>query len=291
MNVLMKKTVMGLMFWLVAVAAVYAQGKVLESKKFASKILNREVAYSIYLPEDYGVSERMYPVLYLLHGWSDNETSWLQMGNMKHIADSTIASGRATEMIIVMPDAGETWYVDSYDGKEMYEKMFFEELIPYVERTYRARSDRQYRAIAGLSMGGYGSFLYSLHHPDYFTACAPLSAAVYTDEMMEKSKGNVRGKLFDKLYGPGNLTEHWYKNSVLHLLENLPDAQRPDIYYYIDCGDEDTLLHGNNLIHELMQKKGIRHEFRVRDGGHTWTYWRTALPEVMQFVSARFNRS
>lgn len=291
MNVLMKKTVIGLMFWLVAVAAVYAQSKVLESKKFASKILNREVAYSIYLPDDYGVSERMYPVLYLLHGWSDNETSWLQMGNVKTIADGAIASGRATEMIIVMPDAGETWYIDSYDGKEMYEKMFFEELIPYIERTYRARPDRRYRAIAGLSMGGYGSFLYSLHHPDYFTACAPLSAAVYTDEMMEKSKGNVRGKLFDKLYGPGNLTEHWYKNSVLHLLENLPDAQRPDIYYYIDCGDEDTLLHGNNLIHELMQDKGIRHEFRVRDGGHTWTYWRTALPEVMQFVSARFNRS
>lgn len=287
----MKKTVIGLMFWLVAVAAVYAQSKVLESKKFASKILNREVAYSIYLPDDYGVSERMYPVLYLLHGWSDNETSWLQMGNVKTIADGAIASGRAREMIIVMPDAGETWYIDSYDGKEMYEKMFFEELIPYIERTYRARPDRRYRAIAGLSMGGYGSFLYSLHHPDYFTACAPLSAAVYTDEMMEKSKGNVRGKLFDKLYGPGNLTEHWYKNSVLHLLENLPDAQRPDIHYYIDCGDEDTLLHGNNLIHELMQKKGIRHEFRVRDGGHTWTYWRTALPEVMQFVSVRFNRS
>ncbi|MCC8172508.1 MAG: esterase family protein [Parabacteroides sp.] len=287
----MKKAMYGLMLWLVAVAAVHGQGKVLESKKFASKILNREVAYSIYLPEDYGTSERLYPVLYLLHGWSDNETSWLQMGNLKHIADSTIASGRATDMIIVMPDAGETWYVDSYDGKEKYETMFFEELIPYIESAYRARPDRQYRAIAGLSMGGYGSFLYSLHHPDYFTACAPLSAAVYTDEMMEKSKGNVRGKLFDKLYGPGNLTEHWYKNSVLRLLENLPDDRRPDIYYYIDCGDEDTLLHGNNLIHETMQKKGIRHEFRVRDGGHTWTYWRTALPEVMQFVSARFNRS
>lgn len=279
------------MLWLVAVTAAYGQGKVLESKKFASKILNREVAYSIYLPEDYGVSERMYPVLYLLHGWSDNETSWLQMGHVKTIADNAIASGCATEMIIVMPDAGETWYVDSYDGKERYEQMFFEELIPYIESTYRARPDRQYRAIAGLSMGGYGSFLYSLHHPDYFTACAPLSAAIYTDEMMEKSKGNVRGKLFDKLYGPGTLTEHWYKNSVLRLLENLPDDRRPDIYYYIDCGDEDTLLHGNNLIHELMQKKGIRHEFRVRDGGHTWTYWRTALPEVMRFVSARFDRS
>lgn len=279
------------MLWLLAVAAAYGQGKVLESKKFASKILGREVAYSVYLPESYGTSERLYPVLYLLHGWSDNETSWVQMGNVKSIADSAIASGCATDMIIVMPDAGETWYVDSYDGKEKYETMFFEELIPYIESTYRARSERQYRAIAGLSMGGYGSFLYSLHHPAYFAACAPLSAAVYTDEMMEKSKGNVRGKLFDRLYGPGMLTEHWYKNSVLHLLENLPDAQRNDIYYYIDCGDEDTLLHGNNLIHELMREKGIRHEFRVRDGGHTWTYWRTALPEVMQFVSARFNRS
>lgn len=276
---------------LLSAVTLWGQSSVLESRKFSSKILGREVAYSIYLPEDYNTSQRNYPALYLLHGWSDNETSWLQMGNMKHITDSVLATGQAVNMLIVMPDAAETWYVNSYDGKENYEDMFFNELIPYIESTYRARPDKQYRAVSGLSMGGYGSLLYSLHHPDYFTACAPLSAAVYTEEMVEKSKNNVRGKLFAKLYGPGLLTGHWYKNSVLDLLENLPEDKRPDIYYYIDCGDEDTLLHGNNIIHEKMQQKGIKHEFRVRDGGHSWTYWRTALPEVLKFVSARFNRS
>lgn len=287
----MKRTGLSFLLLLLPLVSLWAQSKVMESLKMKSDILGREVAYSIYLPEDYPASERLYPVLYLLHGWSDNETSWLQMGDMKRIADQTIRSGKAAPMIIVMPDAGESWYVNSFDGKERYEDMFFQELIPFIQKTYRARTDKQFRAISGLSMGGYGSFLYSLHHPEYFTACAPLSAAIYTDEIMEKSKGNSRGQLFDKLYGKGNLTDHWYRNSVIYLLENQQEKERPDLYYYIDCGDDDTLLHGNNRVHEIMQKKGIKHEFRVRDGGHTWTYWRTALPSVLEFVSKRFNRS
>lgn len=287
----MKKIIFGLFFCLLPVISLTAGGKVLESIKFKSSVLGKEVAYSIYLPDDYGTSNRYYPVLYLLHGWTDDETSWIQMGDMKQIADQAICENLATNMIIVMPDAGETWYVNSFDGKERYEDMFFEELIPEIEKGYRARPSKQYRAIAGLSMGGYGSFLYSLRHPDAFVACAPLSAAIYTDEIMEKSKGNSRGELFSKLYGKDLVTEHWQANSVIHLLEGLKEENLPKVYYYIDCGDEDTLLHGNNLIHEIMQKKGIKHEFRVRDGGHTWIYWRTALPEVLRFVSKQFNRS
>lgn len=291
LNTHMKRTGLSLLLLLLPLTTLFAQSKVMESLKMKSDILGREVSYSVYLPDDYSVSERYYPVLYLLHGWTDNETSWLQMGDMKRIADQTIGSGKAVQMLIVMPDAGESWYVNSFDGKERYEDMFFQELIPFIQQTYRARDSKHYRAVSGLSMGGYGSFLYSLHHPEAFTACAPLSAAIYTDEMMEKGKGNTRGQLFDKLYGKGNLTDHWYKNSVLYLLEKMQEKETPDVYYYIDCGDDDTLLHGNNRVHEIMQKKGIRHEFRVRDGGHTWTYWRTALPSVLEFVSKRFNRS
>lgn len=260
-----------------------------ESLSFQSSILNKDVRYSIYLPDGYDGSSRKYPVLYLLHGWTDDETSWLQMGEMKRIADKTIASYHATEMIIVMPNAEETWYVNSYDGSVLYEDMFFKELIPYIEKTYRVRTEREYRAIAGLSMGGYGSFLYTLHHPDLFIACAPLSAAIYTDEQMAKALNTERGILFDKIYGKGNLTKHWRANSVLDLLNELNESWR--VAYYIDCGDEDSLLHGNNIVHEILQKKKIKHEFRVRDGGHTWTYWRTALPSVLEFVSVRFRRS
>lgn len=262
-----------------------------ESLSFQSSKLGKEVRYSIYLPDGYEDSTRKYPVLYLLHGWTDNETSWIQMGDMQRIADDAIASRQAVPMIIVMPDAGETWYVNSYDGSVPYEDMFFEELIPYIEKTYRARADREYRGIAGLSMGGFGSFLYTLHHPDMFTACAPLSAAVYTDEQMQKALNTTRGELFNKLFGKGNLTEHWRANSILDLLNKL-DTEKPwRVAYYIDCGDEDYLLHGNNIAHEILQEKKIKHEFRVRDGGHTWTYWRTALPSVMEFMSVRFRRS
>ena len=268
-----------------------AASVVWESLSFQSNKLGKEVRYSIYLPDGYEDSTRKYPVLYLLHGWTDNETSWIQMGDMQRIADDAIASRQAVPMIIVMPDAGETWYVNSYDGSVPYEDMFFEELIPYIEKTYRARADREYRGIAGLSMGGFGSFLYTLHHPDMFTACAPLSAAVYTDEQMQKALNTTRGELFNKLFGKGNLTEHWRANSILDLLNKL-DTEKPwRVAYYIDCGDEDYLLHGNNIVHEILQEKKIKHEFRVRDGGHTWTYWRTALPSVMEFMSVRFRRS
>ena len=155
--------------------AGYSQSTVFESLSFESNKLGRKVSYSIYLPSDYNTSKRNYPVLYLLHGYTDNETNWIQMGQMKTIADRAIANEEAVPMIIVMPDAWDTWYINQYDGKVPYEDMFFEELIPYMEKTYRIRSDKESRAIAGLSMGGYGSFLYSLHHPDMFCACAPLS--------------------------------------------------------------------------------------------------------------------
>lgn len=266
--------------------AGYSQSTVFESLSFESNKLGRKVSYSIYLPSDYNTSKRNYPVLYLLHGYTDNETNWIQMGQMKTIADRAIANEEAVPMIIVMPDAWDTWYINQYDGKVPYEDMFFEELIPYMEKTYRIRSDKESRAIAGLSMGGYGSFLYSLHHPDMFCACAPLSAAVFDDTVMEARKNKSHKDLFNRLFGPGD--EHWKQNNVLKILSDWNQNNLPKIRYYIDCGDDDGLLDGNMQVHQVMKQKGIRHEFRVRDGGHSWTYWRTALPEVLRFVSQTF---
>lgn len=278
-------------FFFVFISCALGQSLVRESLSFHSKILNKSVPYSIYLPDGYESSDRKYPVLYLLHGWTDDESAWIQMGEMKAIVDETVSRKLATDMVIVMPNAWETWYVNSYDGKINYEDMFFNELIPYIEETYKVRSGKQYRAISGLSMGGYGSFLYTLHHPDYFVACAPLSAAVFTETQIKNSLNSKRGKLFDKIYGKGNLTPCWYRNSVLHLLENMDTANSLDVAYYIDCGDDDALLHGNVIAHELLNEKKIYHEFRIRDGGHTWSYWRSALPSVLEFISGCFRRS
>lgn len=283
------KVCLSLILCLLVNLAGYSQSAVFESLSFDSQKLGRKVSYSVYLPSDYNTSKRNYPVLYLLHGYTDNETNWIQMGQVKTIADRAIANEEAVPMIIVMPDAWDTWYVNQYDGKVPYEDMFFEELIPYMEKIYRVRSNQESRAIAGLSMGGYGSFLYSLHHPDMFCACAPLSAAVFDDSVMDTRKAKSHKDLFNRLFGPGD--EHWHKNSVEKILSDWDENKLPNIRYYIDCGDKDGLLDGNFQVHQIMRQKNIKHEFRVRGGGHSWTYWRTALPEVLKFVSQTFSRS
>ncbi|MGA0987035.1 MAG: alpha/beta hydrolase, partial [Flavobacteriaceae bacterium] len=142
-------------------AMLVAQSSVSETLTVKSSILKQERNYAIYLPDGYERSSRSYPVLYLLHGYTDNHTGWVQFGEVQHLADQAIASGEATPMIIVMPDADTTrpGYTNSLDGKHNYEDFFFNEFIPHIESTYRIRKEKRFRAIAGLSMGGGGSFV------------------------------------------------------------------------------------------------------------------------------------
>ena len=104
-------------------------GTLKESLKVKSTILGKDISYSIYLPADYDKTNRSYPVLYLLHGYTDNETGWTQFGEAHQIADKTINDGEAPPMIIVMPDAGVTWYQNSFDGKTRYEDFFMHGLF------------------------------------------------------------------------------------------------------------------------------------------------------------------
>jgi enterochelin esterase-like enzyme len=138
-----------------------------------------ERKYAIYLPPDYETSERSYPVLYLLHGAGDDQTGWIQFGEVLRIADKVIAEGTSTPMIIVMPDAntGRRGYFNDIQGEWRYEDFFFKELMPHVEKTYRIKGEKRYRAISGLSMGGGGTFMYVFHHPELFSSACPLSAS------------------------------------------------------------------------------------------------------------------
>lgn len=274
---------------------VCAQGKVLESLSFHSKILGRGVKYSIYLPPDYSTSSRSYPAVYLLHGYTDNETAWVQFGEVNRYADQAIAAGEIPPMIIVMPDAGVTWYVNDYAEKIRYEDMFIQELIPYMEQTYRIRAAKEFRGISGLSMGGYGSLLYSLHHPDMFAACAAFSAAVWTDDEITSMDQQQYDGWLSAVYGPAKtpkdrLSDHYRKNSVLDLVKAIPEAQKKDVRFYIDCGDDDFLYRGNSALHVLMRDLNIPHEYRTRDGGHSWVYWRTGITDGLKFIGMSFHR-
>lgn len=271
-------------------------GLIREGLVMSSSILGDDAKYSVYLPDGYEETNRNYPVLYLLHGFSPEQTdymTWIQFGEVKNIADRQMQTLETTDMIIVMPDAGESFYLNS--DKVRYEEFFINEFIPYIDDNYRTRSEKQYRAVAGVSMGGYGTLLYTLKYPDLFAAAAPLSAGLFTDEQVtnlpQERWDQVLGPVFGEgLKGQNRLTDYYLENSILHLVKTGNFKKQSSVRYYIDCGDDDFLIKGNMALHAAMVDKEIPHEFRVRDGAHNWTYWRTALPEVLKFVSRNFHR-
>ncbi|MFN8355385.1 MAG: alpha/beta hydrolase-fold protein [Spirosomataceae bacterium] len=275
--------------------ALAQHGKVLEGKTIKSTILGKDVRYSVYLPPDYETSDRKYPVVYLLHGYTDDDTGWLQFGEVNRYADKAIADGTIPPMIIVMPDGGVSWYINSYDGKVNYEDFFVNELIPFVEKGFRIRANKRFRGICGLSMGGHGSFIMALKHPDLFAAAAPLSAAIFSDDDMAQTPDDRYESVFGILYGKGlkgkdRLNDTWNKNSAIKLAQTLPEADLKKVRWWIDCGDDDFLINGNMALNKIFNDRKIPHEFRVREGAHTWTYWRTGIVEALQFIGQSFHQ-
>ena len=266
-------------------------GKVFDKLSIKSSILKSERNYAVYLPPDYETSQRSYPVLYLLHGLGDDQTGWIQFGEVLRIADAAIIDGSATPMIIIMPDANteKIGYFNTIDGKWNYENFFFDELMPTVEKKYRIKSTKRFRAIAGLSMGGGGSFIYALHRPDLFSSACPLSAFIGPRTIDEYKDWQQRlGN--NVTVNDEKIQTYLASHNAISLIENTSLEKMKSVHWYIDCGDDDFLYEGNSLVHIAMRKKNVPHEFRVRDGAHSWTYWREALPEVLSFVSETFHQ-
>ncbi|GGK38791.1 MULTISPECIES: alpha/beta hydrolase [Flavobacteriaceae] len=249
-----------------------------------------ERKFAVYLPPDYETSQRSYPVLYLLHGMGDDQTGWIQFGEVLRITDAAIKDGTATPMIIIMPDANteKVGYFNSIEGDWNYENFFFEELIPTVEKMYRIKSDKRFRAIAGLSMGGGGSFMYALHRPDLFSSACPLSAYVGPLSVEDFKIRLQRTEVTIK--DEAKIQSYFENHNAVSLIENMPADKLKSVRWFIDCGDDDFLYEGNSLVHIALRKKEVPHEYRVRDGGHKWSYWRESLPEVLKFVSDAFHQ-
>ncbi len=270
---------------LTAAATAAAQSRI-ETFTLHSGILDADKTCTVYLPDGYDRSEESYPVLYLLHGASGCHTDWTVKSNMRQIADEAIASGAARKMIIVMPDAsGEG---PNYTGRHMgyfnvpgweYERFFFEEFLPAVEGRYRIVADKQHRAISGLSMGGGGTAVYALHHPELFGSACPMSG------------------LLDVFPGPRDYEDAFQKsvvdNSPVALLRAMGDeelARVRSVRWWVDCGDDDFLWRCNIEFYSLMRERDIPLQYRMRDGGHTWRYWQTVLPDVLTFITNGFGR-
>ncbi|MCO5935827.1 alpha/beta hydrolase-fold protein [Mucilaginibacter sp. RB4R14] len=285
----MKKILFVLLMLCPAVLFAQITGKVYDNLTLTSKILKSERKYAVYLPPDYETSGRTYPILYLLHGSGDDQTGWVQFGEVLSITDKALRDGMATPMIIVMPDGntGHRGYFNRVKGDWNYEDFIFNELMPFVEKKYKVKSEKRYRAIAGLSMGGEGTFIYALHHPELFSSACPLSAATGFWSLDE-------AKSYCKEEYPAikdsTISNYYKQYSVSELMKAMPDAKKKDVRWFMDVGDDDFLYEGNGLVHNLMRKLNIPHEYRVRDGAHNWTYWRASLPKVLEFVSQGFHQ-
>ena len=264
-------------------------GTVHDDLSMSSTLLKSERKYAIYLPPDYDSSKRSYPVLYLLHGGGDDQTGWVQFGEVLRITDNSIKNGTATPMIIVMPDAntGRRGYFNSVDGNWPYEDFFFDEFMPYIEKTYRIKAEKRFRAVAGLSMGGGGTFMYALHRPDLFSSACPLSASVGALTIEDLKQRMDRNKI---TYTNASIKPYFEKHNAIQLINSMSKDDISSVRWFIDCGDDDFLYEGNSLVHIALKKKEVPHEYRVRDGRHSWTYWRASLPVVLEFVSDAFHQ-
>ena len=274
-----------------------SRGEVIQSLKFQSQLLDTTINYTIYLPPFYGKdTTQTYPVFYLLHGYTDNETAWVNKGWVDQVADQGIIAGQVEKMIIIMPDGGLLWYLNQPNGKYNYEDMFIKELIPFIDKTYRTKPERKYRAIGGLSMGGFGALGYSMRHPTVFSACVAFSSGIRPDDETVL----IPQKRFDRLYKPiygenvqgkDRLSKHWNENNPLYLAKTLSEEQLNTTDWYISCGDDDFLFYGNIMLHKTFRDRKIKHEFRVYDGGHNWNYWRPYIGEGLNFITNSFRKA
>ena len=256
-----------------------------------SKKLNCWQKYNVYLPTGFEKSEKKYPVVYLLHGLYGNYSNWDKSGGMKLVADELISSGEACEMVIVMPNAGDSDvrnYQNGYFNVEdwPYEDFFYQEFLPEVEKKYRIIGDKEHRAIMGLSMGGGGSVVYSQRHPEMFSSCYAMSA--WLDNKMGEVGGQNAKK--DKLY---IVAKSVSDNSAVDFVEKADEEtvkKLRTVKWFIDCGDDDFLMDLSVLLYQNMRAKKIKAELRIRNGVHNWEYWHTALRAALPFASRNFSR-
>lgn len=256
---------------------------------FASDTLDRDISMYVYLPDGYEDATEPYPVLYMLHGAGSDESSWVERGGIKVTADNQMLRGEVRPSIIVMPTTGPaSWYANA--NADEAETAILEELLPYVEENYKARTDRAGRSVAGLSMGGYGALNLSLSHPELFCAAGIFSPAIYVPLPPEKSAARTTPQFVDEA---GEFDEKAWSDALYTArLDDYRDAETV-VPMWIESGDHDPLgivVAAANLYWNLNQTQPEAVEYRVVDGGHDWLVFRDASVRAMPWMSDRCER-
>jgi len=273
---------------LLAAASISAQLKTpprarIQTIKFESKLIGATLPYRAILPVDYNTATTTrFPVLYLLHGLGGHYTDWTTRTNVADYAAQY-------QLIIITPEGNDSWYVDSAGvASDKYESYILKELIADVDNRYRTIQSRYGRAIAGLSMGGYGAVKYGLKYPSQFVFVGSISGAFNVTRVDEKDAGSDWPDYL-KLFGPVDSTS-WKRSDVFTLVNDLTAARIGSLpYFYFDCGTEDAphIFEANRKLSDLFQQKKIAHEYRELPGDHSWAYWDQQIKQVLQIAAQK----
>jgi S-formylglutathione hydrolase FrmB len=256
-----------------------------QTVQFQSKLVGKTLPYNVVLPVDYNqprAKAKRYPVLYLLHGLTGHYDNWTTKTKLADYAAQYA-------MIIVTPEGNNGWYIDSATvATDKYETYVIEELIPDVQRRYRTLDAREGRAIAGLSMGGYGAMKFGLKHPEMFALAASMSGAFSAASWSEKEldPGAIRDSLM-LTFGTANSPTR-IANDVLRLAREFSSKSKTTLpYLYIDCGTEDFLFKDNRDFVQLLLELKLPHEYRQLPGTHNWKYWDAQVQEVLRIAAQK----
>lgn len=259
-----------------AIAKAEKQNAIVDTIEVRSVKMGRTIKNTVVLPAQYTEKKnpiRFFPVVYLLHGAQGSYRDWPKKADLRSLASQY-------GVIIVCPDGQDSWYFDSpIDPKFQFETYVVYELRNYIETHYRTLNHSKYRAITGLSMGGHGALWLAWRHPDIYGSCGSMEGGVDIYNFPNRWKVNERLGEFE------SNKEVWREHSVMSLVPTLEPGQN----IVIDAGKNDIFIEANNALHEALDKQGIPHDYTVRPGKHSWSFWVNALDYQMLFFFKAFN--
>jgi S-formylglutathione hydrolase FrmB len=260
-------------------------GEILFDQRAPSAALGRDIVYTLYRPGPAPEPGQRWPVLYLFHGLNGSERDWAEAGRAKETLDRLIEARQIKPLAVVMPMAGNSWYVDNPDpgGAGRLAEAFTGDLMDHVDRSHPTAACRSGRGLGGLSMGGYGALLYAMDHPDRYAAAFSLSGSVFQPMPEEaEARGARRTSMFGGAFGA---PFDWRRFNEWNLFARVPayaaNPNRPALYLAIGDDDFPGLKRGNVLLQRALVEAGVEVPLRVDPGGHVWELWAAQLEPAL----------
>lgn len=252
---------------------------------FDSKALGGPVGLAVYLPQGYEASSARYPVIYALHGMFENASFWERRG-LKAAYEDLIKAGIAPVAIVVAVDGGNSLFVNSPRGR--YQDLVTQDLVEYVDDTYRTLARREGRALLGISMGGYGALDIAFSAPQTFGAVATHSAMLLSE--IPTPQAGARGgqmRAFTGVFGEPVDVAMWKSKDPLEQAKSVGTKGLPALYF--DCGSADRygLVGGNQALHQTLESRKVPHEFGIYPGDHGYEFVRSVFARSLAFFKEK----